>query len=94
MFPGAVSGWPEPHRARLLIDLLPDFNESDCVVYWMVAAGLANAPCKVSWRRRCQDAWPIVCYAAAEVVGEVTLAELPKKGGCACFELLKRCRCR
>lgn len=87
---GAVSSWPEPHRARLLIDLVPDMNEAACMALMDGSAGSGkrslHSVLTTHMPRRMADCLML----QADVAGEVTLAELPKKARLKLFELLKR----
>ena len=87
---GAVSSWPEPHRARLLIDLVPDLSEADCVGLMDSAAGAGKRSLQsvlaAHMPRRMAD-----CLALqAEVAPDVTLAQLPKKSRLRLLETIKR----
>lgn len=87
---GAVSGWPEPHRARLLIDLMPDFNEADCVGLLDGSSGAGKRTLQSVLASKMPRRMADCLMHQAEVVGDVTLAELPKKARLRLFELLKR----
>ncbi len=86
---GAVSGWPEPHRARLLIDLLPELNTNDCQTLLSADAGAGKRSLHnvltAHMPRRMADC----LLAQAEVAADVTLAQLPKKNRQRLLELMK-----
>lgn len=87
---GAVSGWAEPHRARLLIDLLPEMNEAECMGLMDGSSGAGKrtllSMLATHMPRRMADC----LIHHAEVSSDVTLAELPKKARLRMFDLLKR----
>ena len=87
---GAVSGWSEPHRARLLIDLLPDMNEAECMGLMDGSSGAGKrtllSMLATHMPRRMADC----LMHQAEVSSDVILAELPKKARLRMFDLLKR----
>ena len=86
---GAVSAFAEPHRARLLIDLVPDIDEAACTAQFdsgqhgkrSVASALAP------WvPRRLSE----LLLTQAEVAGDTLLAELPRRSRLKLVESLKR----
>lgn len=87
---GAVSSLDEPHRARLLIDLVPDLDEARCSELFDSGRGqgkrsLATILGPLMPRRMAE-----CLLAQAEVPGDMTLAELPKRGRLRLIESLKK----
>ena len=87
---GAVSGWAEPHRARLLIDLLPDMNEADCMGLMDGSSGAGKRTLLSTLATHMPRRMADCLIHQAEVNSDVTLAELPKKARLRLFDLLKR----
>ena len=86
---GAISGYAEPHRTRLLIDLVPDLDETACAGQFdsgqhgkrSVASVLAPLV-----PRRLSEC----LLAQAEVTGDRLIAELPRRSRLKLVESLKR----
>ncbi|MCC6510496.1 MAG: aminoacetone oxidase family FAD-binding enzyme [Pirellulaceae bacterium] len=87
---GAVSGWEEPHRARLLVDLVPELSESACATLLDAQGGSGkrslHSVLSQHVPRRMAECLSVQC----EVAGDVTLAELPKRARLKLVESLKK----
>lgn len=86
---GAISACAEPHRARLLIDLVPDLDEAACAAQLDGTAhgkrSLASALAPLVPRRLSE-----CLLAQVELPGDRLLAELPRRGRLKLIESLKR----
>lgn len=87
---GAVSGWPEPHRARLLIDLIPDLNEAACMALMDGNGGAGKRTLQSVLATHMPRRMADCLMLQAEIAGDVSLAQLPKKARLKLFEMLKR----
>ncbi len=87
---GAVSGWPEPHRARLLIDLLPEMNEAQCMSLMDGSAGGGKKSLLSALAAHMPRRMAECLVQQAETAADISLAELPKKARLRLFEGMKR----
>lgn len=87
---GAVSSLAEPHRARLLIDLVPDLEEARCAQQFDSGRGQGKRSLAAILNPLLPRRMAECVLAQAEVAGEMTLAELPKRGRLRLIENLKR----
>jgi predicted Rossmann fold flavoprotein len=87
---GAVSSLAEPHRARLLIDVLPEFDEPRCAELFDASRGQGKRAIASILNPLMPRRMTECVLAQAEVPGEMTLAELPKRGRQRLIDNLKR----
>ena len=86
---GAVSAHAEPHRAKLLIDLVPEMDEAECAAQFDSAkhgkrsVGSILTPMVPRRLSEC-------LLAQAEVTADRSLAELPRRSRIKLVESLKR----
>lgn len=87
---GAVSCLAEPHRAKLLIDLVPDLEEPRCAELFDSGRGQGKRSIATVLGPRLPRRMVECVLMQAEVPAEMTLAELPKRGRLRLIESLKR----
>lgn len=86
---GAISGWSEPHRARLLIDLVPNLDENQCAAQFDNQGGQGKRAVGSLLHQWVPRRMSECLLAQCEVSSELTLAELPRRARMRLVEGLK-----
>lgn len=89
---GAVSQLIEPHRARLLVDLLPEMDDDKCSELLENTSGQGRRGLLSVLSARIPRRMAECLITQCEMASDVTLAELPKRGRLRLIDGLKRLR--